>query len=121
VHVVCVDDEAQGAPIPVLWEYELDGRRHRVLGWRQHLMTPELLAAHQRQASDRKFAIDLRIITLVPDLAPNFEHRPLLTAKPRNGDARARSQGRRSKLSLPIDPSAPLGVANPQYRPPGDR
>jgi hypothetical protein len=96
----------------------------------------------------------LQIITVVRDLALNFEHRPFLTATPRNGDAhsffalrtwssgsaqyavpaladakaksaarieRARSQGQSSKLSLPIDPSSPLGVDNPQCRQPGHR
>ena len=118
------------------------------------LMTPELFAAHHRQPNGRKYAIDLQIITVARDLAPNFERRPFLTVMPRNDDEhtffaprtwssgsaqyavpaladakaksaarieRARSQGQSSKLSLPIDPSAPLGVDNPQCRWPGHR
>ena len=117
-------------------------------------MTPELFAAHHRQANGRKYGIDLQIITVARDLAPNFAMRAALLAfvSARAGTAyadpelqgpgpekgvcvavarhyrqirptleRVRSQGQSSKLSLPIDPSAPLGVDNPQCRWPGHR
>ena len=52
VHAACVDDDAQGEPVSVLWEHELDARVIEDAGWRrvgeQHFDDPELFAAYAR-------------------------------------------------------------------------
>jgi len=49
VHAACVDDDAQGEPVSVLWEHELDARVIEDAGWRrvgeQRFDDPELFAA----------------------------------------------------------------------------
>jgi SNF2 family DNA or RNA helicase len=52
VHAACVDDDAQGEPVSVLWEHELDARVIEDAGWRrvgeQRFDDPELFAAYAR-------------------------------------------------------------------------
>ena len=52
VHAACVDDDAQGAQVAVLWEHELDARVIEDAGWRrvgeQQFDYPELFAAYAR-------------------------------------------------------------------------
>jgi superfamily II DNA or RNA helicase len=52
VHAACVDDDAQGEPVSVLWEHELDARIIEDAGWRrvgeQRFDDPELFAAYAR-------------------------------------------------------------------------
>lgn len=52
VHAACIDDDAQGESVSVLWEHELDARVIEDAGWRrvgeQHFDDPELFAAYAR-------------------------------------------------------------------------
>ena len=52
VHAACVDDDAQGEQVVVLWEHELDARVIEDAGWRrvgeQRFDDPELFAAYER-------------------------------------------------------------------------
>jgi SNF2-related domain len=52
VHAACIDDDAQGEPVSVLWEHELDARVIEDAGWRrvgeQRFDDPELFAAYAR-------------------------------------------------------------------------
>jgi SNF2 family DNA or RNA helicase len=52
VHAACVDDDAQGEPVSVLWEHELGARVIEDSGWRrvgeQRFDDPELFAAYAR-------------------------------------------------------------------------
>ena len=52
VRAACVDDDAQGEPVSVLWEHELDARVIEDAGWRrvgeQRFDDPELFAAYAR-------------------------------------------------------------------------
>jgi hypothetical protein len=52
VQAACVDDDAQGEPVSVLWEHELDARVIEDAGWRrvgeQRFDDPELFAAYAR-------------------------------------------------------------------------
>ena len=52
VHAACVDDDAQGEPVSVLWEHELDARVIEDDGWRRvgeaRFDDPELFAAYAR-------------------------------------------------------------------------
>jgi SNF2 family DNA or RNA helicase len=52
VHAACVDDDAQGESVSVLWEHELDARVIEDAGWKrvgeQRFDDPELFAAYAR-------------------------------------------------------------------------
>jgi SNF2 family DNA or RNA helicase len=52
VHAACVDDDAQGEQVSVLWEHELDARVIEDAGWQrvgeQQFDDPELFAAYAR-------------------------------------------------------------------------
>ncbi len=52
VHAACIDDDAQGEPVSVLWEHELDARVIEDAGWRRvgerRFDDPELFAAYAR-------------------------------------------------------------------------
>jgi hypothetical protein len=52
VRAACVDDDAQGEPVAVLWEHELDARIIEDAGWQrigeQRFDDPELFAAYAR-------------------------------------------------------------------------
>ena len=108
VHLSCLDDDAQGQPLAVLWEHELDARVLEDDGWRavagKGFDEPALFAAylwlgrfapqsllildethHAAPSSGARYAIDSQTTRAVRDVAPRFEHRLFLSATPHNG------------------------------------
>jgi hypothetical protein len=149
VHAACVDDDAHGEPVPVLWKYELDARVIECAACRRVgslLMIPELFAPHHTSEWSQ---IRDRLADHHSGPGSRAEIRPSAVSdgnaaqRPPNSFFRAQdlefgvcairrpsppryesqksgphSRELSSKLSLPIDPSAPLGVNTLQCRQP---